>query len=404
MPYLLVALLALTLGPSGGNGVSVRLVRSGSGRQNGASLAIREAEAHAELPPGWQRAWLEHKKQFAFYQVDAKAHPKVGSETLVRPIGTGWHQQTVHFCSVAFGEKAVKELAMFMQSLADHRENQTFVMHILTEGSANEALRELVSGFKFVPDVRNFAFNLYLDKFKEMRISFNPQYSFIGHVKPFLFERFDDVERCIVHDSDMYFTQRPADLWRLFDEHSEETLMTAAWDGNRWFGDKLNSGMMLQEFGKMRRGDFTKALKLAYRYAAQAIAAKVIGPGNKIVNMTSVYTVWGDQAVYHWGLMALEKLTNASAKPRALNALSRAWNLQMCSDFDGFCRGTLPDGLPPGALHLNCHWSEGTWWKSEVFQVRYRKCFSGMMCEMALRPVAKPGINLHRLYTNWTRP
>merc|ERR1719198_968553 len=74
---------------------------------------------------------------------------------------------------------------------------------------------------------------------------------FPGLAKIFMFQYFPKLERCIVHDTDMFFGQPAFELWKMFDAFNKKTMIASTWRPERIAGDKINAGVMLMDFRKM---------------------------------------------------------------------------------------------------------------------------------------------------------
>ncbi|KAK3590679.1 hypothetical protein CHS0354_026211 [Potamilus streckersoni] len=245
----------------------------------------------------------------------------------------------VHFCIAAANAEVVKEFEPLVKTLVLHAKRTDIVLHILTGNGSNNEIEKILNT---IPDIPvKFKYELFplntekiLNETLKIHLKITHHSGIWGMSKLYMYEIFDNVDKCIVLDTDIVFGTDPAFLWDLFMDQEDQQMISMRITNDMTKSYMSNSGLMLQDFSRMRQMTFSKF----YFAAVEWLCSKV--------------AVCSDQEV----LFSLFK-NNGSYLFRTLPV---SWNLELCHDFFGFSFETYTDsqGRFFGGAHFNCAGAE----------------------------------------------
>lgn len=208
---------------------------------------------------------------------------------------------------------------------------------------------------------------------EQMHVVSEHHSGFAGLVKSFMFELFPNVQRCILLDTDLYFNSPPVDLLSSLDKQS---VMLGTWRPWEPFGDKINSGVLVQDFSKMRAaGPAGKTWLESMMGAAQAAMKLHL---SDYQSSGTLKPQWGDQSLLHLTFLVYSGQSEAGVPPGGFQVLDKAWNSEMCQKFYGLCT-SHPDPPKLKLGHFNCAFEEGTPWFLTVKFKKFKSCLLNVM-------------------------
>ncbi|KAL3854041.1 hypothetical protein ACJMK2_013325 [Sinanodonta woodiana] len=245
----------------------------------------------------------------------------------------------IHFCIAAGKAEVVRELEPLVKTLVLHAKRTDMFLHILTGNGSDYEIKKILNAipdfpvqlkYELVPLNTDFILNETL----QINLKITHHSGVWGMSKLYMYEIFSNVDKCIVLDTDIVFGTDPAFLWDLFMDQEDQQIISMRITNDMTKSYMSNSGLMLQDFSRMRQMTFTKF----YQASVMWLCSKV--------------PVCSDQEV----LFGLFK-NNGSYLFRTLPV---SWNLELCHDFFGFSFGSYLDrqGRFFGGAHFNCAGAE----------------------------------------------
>jgi hypothetical protein len=304
-------------------------------------------------------------------------------------LAADYEDNVVHLCSVCEGEVALQEFSLALRSLEALRKTQRVIYHVATSETQRGNLTALfssrddnITGDVFVPDESLISKWANAAHFVN-RVSWRKKVA-----KIYMFRLLPQLKRCIVLDTDIMFGKDISELWSEFELFKPQEVIAATWRPALMPGDKVNAGVMLMDFEKMRESSFSD------RYQETPAYSMAIG---RETNTLGLVTPWLPEQETLEGVLddkRIHGLRGLIRKPRSLRALDEMWNLEMCQDFGNRCNGLHAKAVRFGILHGNCaetdnekanfnlpHIStagdrpEQPWWMSAKFKP-YASCFN----------------------------
>ncbi|KAL3854049.1 hypothetical protein ACJMK2_013331 [Sinanodonta woodiana] len=245
----------------------------------------------------------------------------------------------IHFCIAAGKAEVVRELEPLIKTLVLHAKRTDLFLHILTGNGSDYEIRKILNAIPDIPvqlkyELVTLNTDFILDETLKINLRITHHSGVWGMSKLYMYQIFNNVDKCIVLDTDIVFGTDPAFLWDLFMDQEDQQLISMRITNDMTESYMSNSGLMLQDFSRMRQMTFTKF----YQASVKWVCSKV--------------TVCSDQEV----LFGLFK-TNGSYLFRTLPV---SWNLELCHDFFRFSFESYLDrqGRFFGGAHFNCAGAE----------------------------------------------
>jgi hypothetical protein len=286
---------------------------------------------------------------------------------------------------VCEGEVPLQEFSFALRSLKAVRKTQRVIYHVATNETWRGNVTALFASSKdddhitadvFVPD------ETLLSKWSEAGHFLYRRAWRTKVAKLYMFQLLPHVKRCIMLDTDIMFGRDVSELWSEFERFEPKDVIAATWRPELVPGNKINAGVMLMDFEKMRQPAF------ANRY--QETPAYSVAIGRPVTRLGLVDPYCPEQETLEGVLDDNRKhdQNGLIQQPRSLRALDVTWNLEMCRDFYDRCFGLHPKMVPFGIIHGNCaessednqnndHFNRPvrTWWMSAYFK-QYVSCFN----------------------------
>lgn len=272
---------------------------------------------------------------------------------------------SLHLCSAVLGAGAVTEFDMFLSSLQKHRASvfhaaalsliSDYVFHCVTDVGSQVLLTDVLNRHGFESyELHILDEASILKELEAMKVKLSNGYGIAAVSKSFAYDIFANVSRCILLDTDIFAARPLVDLYVQMGSFDSEEVVGATWRPQMPWGDRINTGVVLQDFEKMRERGWAEAM-------GDVFDSLRIG-GSDLENEHMVLR-WADQDLMHAALMRLGNETNPNAKPRGLHAMDHGWNMEMCRHFYDGCNHSFI-----GILHFNCGLSEDAWWTTAPYQ------------------------------------
>ncbi|CAD7962136.1 unnamed protein product [Amoebophrya sp. A120] len=279
-------------------------------------------------------------------------------------------------CIVAMGEESSatrREVQALLYSLGVQQRNQSapIALHVATDKNLDAIVRQsaalhglqvetvLVEG-KVLEGIENHIKSMHVNPEHETGIG--------GFTKLFLFELFPSVARCVVLDTDVVVS---APLVELLSAWDNESLVLGTWRPTHQLGDKINTGVMVQNFRQMRQKGPAGKTWLESMMGAAQLAKKLSLPDHH--KQTGLLEPpFPDQFVLHLVLLVYSGEGYEAEKPteifpKGLQVLDVSWNNEMCGGFSGMCE-TEGIGKVLRLAHFNCGRTlSQPWWNSTGF-------------------------------------
>eukprot|EP00930_Biecheleria_cincta_P039413 TRINITY_DN27100_c0_g1_i1.p1 TRINITY_DN27100_c0_g1~~TRINITY_DN27100_c0_g1_i1.p1 ORF type:complete len:379 (+),score=54.27 TRINITY_DN27100_c0_g1_i1:47-1138(+) len=276
-------------------------------------------------------------------------------------------------CMVAMGESAMPELKVLLHSLKQQTRDPgaRISLHIVTDKDHEKTVKGQAEEHSFEAEtvvMDGPVLSRIKKQVEDMHVVSEHHSGFAGLVKSFMFELFPRVQRCILLDTDLYFNSPAVDLLNLLDKNS---IMLGTWRPSEPFGDRINSGVIVQDFSKMRLpGPAGKTWLESMMGVAEAASKLQLSDyqSNGIVKPR-----WGDQTLLHLVLLVYNGQFEASILPGGFQSLDKAWNSEMCQKFYGHCASLL-DSSEIKLGHFNCAFEEGTPWFMTAKFEEFKSC------------------------------
>ena len=245
--------------------------------------------------------------------------------------------ETIHFCLIAAKTETASELRILLKSILLHARRSNVFFHIVVYEGAENSVPDL---FREMCAFENLRYEfIYVDLHKYLMDMFqnhvmirNRHSGIYGLAKLFMFKIMGDLDKCLVIDTDIIFAVDPIFLWNFMIPKLETEFAISAADNKP--KPYFNSGLMLQNFGLMRRLNFTRFYVL-----------DELCPKNK-TNGSVYYNCGSDQSI----LKRIRK-----RRPNLFILFPKSWNLILCENFYNFTFTNHTEGdLFFGAAHFTC--------------------------------------------------
>lgn len=290
----------------------------------------------------------------------------------------------VHLCSAVIGAGAVTEFEMFLSTLQKQRVVDwhtvalslmpDYAFHCVTDSDSQALLADAFKRTGF----ESYELHILdeagiLKELDNMKVKLSHGYGVAAVSKSFSYDIFANVSRCVLLDTDLFAAQPLVDLYMQIDAFDSKEVVGATWRPFMPFGDRINTGVVLQDFQKMRERGWADAMGNVFD--SLRIGGSIFDNGYMVLN-------WADQDLMHAALMSLSNETDPTAKPQGLHPIDYGWNLEMCRQFWDGCNHSFI-----GLLHFNCGRRVGdktiaeTWWTSERYEHNktiVEKCVQGL--------------------------
>ncbi|KAK3611771.1 hypothetical protein CHS0354_014122 [Potamilus streckersoni] len=241
----------------------------------------------------------------------------------------------VHFCIAAGKVEIVKEFEPLVKTLVLHAKRTDMVLHILTGNDSNNEIKKILNAIPYIPVKFKYELiplntDIILNETLKINLKITHHSEIWGMSKLYMYEIFNNVDKCIVLDTDIVFGTDPAFLWELFMDQEDQQMISMRITNDMTESYMFNSRLMLQDFSRMRQMTFSKFYFAAVKWLCRKVA------------------VCSDKEV----LFSLFK-NNGSYLFRTLPV---SWNLELCHDFFGFSFETYTDSQRRffGGAHFNC--------------------------------------------------
>ncbi|KAL3855004.1 hypothetical protein ACJMK2_014236 [Sinanodonta woodiana] len=241
----------------------------------------------------------------------------------------------IHFCIAAGNADVVMELEPLVKTLLLHARRADVFLHILTGNGSDKAIKTMLSNIpdshvKFTYELLSLNTDRIYDLALHIHVNITHHSGVWGMSKLYMYEIFNDVDKCIVIDTDIVFGTDPEFLWDFFLDQEEQQVISMRITKDMTESRMSNSGLMLQDFKRMRRIHFSK-----FYLGGVELVCRVL-------------SVCSDQDV----LFGVFK-NNGSY---LFSTIPESWNLELCHDFGGFSfdRYADPHGRFFGGAHFNC--------------------------------------------------
>lgn len=243
---------------------------------------------------------------------------------------------TVHICVVAAKPSVADEVKMLVKSVLLHsRRLNVFFHFILYEGSEH-TVPQIFTDIKCTFTHVFYEF-VYVDLHKyvqqKLRYSVNIRHAsgIYAFGKIFMFDVFDNVDTCLVVDTDIVFAVDPAFLWSEIDLHLAPGVAVSAAE---WKGPEFNSGLMLQNLTLMRQMKFDQLVSLE-KWCRKSTTRN-----------EEIFQCVHDQHILNQIYMKNQNL---------FNFVSVSWNIGNCKKFYNFNFTAFENkDLFFGAAHFTC--------------------------------------------------
>ena len=244
--------------------------------------------------------------------------------------------ETIHICITIGGLSAAQEATFLLKSVFIHALRNDIHFHLLITDDAKRIIQKLFSEFA------NPAVNIFYEfvkfdpkfikrKSDAVKVQITHHSGLFGMSKAFMYIIFDNVDKCLILDTDLVFGCDPYFLWSHFDN------LLPPFVGMLKLGTSdsdMCSGVMLQRFSQMRKNDFENV----YRKAIPDFCRK---------ERSFKYVCrFGDQSMFYAVKLKFPLFKN----------LEDSWTLELCHEFRGhrFKHWRENDDFFFGIAHFNC--------------------------------------------------
>ena len=275
-----------------------------------------------------QGSYAENISKYYFMQDNTPS-----KYNLISPI------EGIHICLLAAKPNVSLELLMLVKSIVVHARRANVTFHIVATEGAESIISDVFNAVP-VPYVKVFYDIIYIDiaayLHKQLKFKLeilHPWAGIYGVVKIFLYDILSHVHKCIFVDTDILFGTDPAYLWyELNMRLNLSTIIAISLPDNDSY---FNSGLMLQDYSRMRRIKFGKLIDMT-------------NCQNDSRNSLA-YTCIGGQILLNEILKGRPELFDTS--------LPVSWNLGLREKFRKFSFSSFEDpvtGIFFGAAHFTC--------------------------------------------------
>ncbi|KAL3882467.1 hypothetical protein ACJMK2_028804 [Sinanodonta woodiana] len=248
---------------------------------------------------------------------------------------------SIHFCIPAGNAGVVRELGPLVKSILLHAKRSGVFLHLLTGAGSEHEIKYMMesvteNAVKFYYELVPLNINFIVNECSKIKLRISHHSGVWGMSKAFMYKIFTAVDKCIILDTDVVFGTDPAFLWNLFFDHGDQALITMKISKGMTKQSLSNSGVMLHDFGRMRKIDFAKL----YLAAVQVQCSEL--PDN-----SGFRTGCGDQALFFG--------TFRNNNSHLYRSLPLSWNLEMCYKNFTFVQHSNRRGTFFGIAHLDCN-------------------------------------------------
>lgn len=246
---------------------------------------------------------------------------------------------TIHICLIAAGGEIAGEIRIFVRSIILHARRADVFFHFVvfkgTEKTIPPIFEEINSAFVNIRyELIKMNLTAYLNLKLHNKVRITHEWSGLyGVGKIFMYDLLQDVNKCIVIDTDTLFGIDPAFLWSEALARLRPPIAVAT----TWFpGDTyFNSGVMLHNFEYMREANFGNLITMK-------------GCALEKKNGSETFLCYHDQ-------LFLNMIMNDH--PELFDKFTISWNLDICFGFRNFTFDSFKDtttGLFFGVAHFTC--------------------------------------------------
>ncbi|KAL3879090.1 hypothetical protein ACJMK2_031404 [Sinanodonta woodiana] len=249
----------------------------------------------------------------------------------------------IHFC-IAAGELGIlEELKPLLKSLVLHAKRTDIILHILTGNDSEREIRNILERIpdtpvKFMYDLVRLNRTYIISESLKNNIAISHHSGVWGMSKAYMHEIFKNVKKCIVLDVDTVFGTDPAFLWDEFSNLEDQQAISMRITNKSEKYTMINSGVMLQDFEKLRKIHFSKFY----------LSAAKMGQCSHSPDESGLRFKCSDQAL----TFGIYKNNNS----HFFQTLQVCWNLEKCLGFGFYKFQRYVDslGIFFGLVHLNC--------------------------------------------------
>jgi len=254
-----------------------------------------------------------------------------------------YQEDAVHVCAVAVGQNSTEELSELLRSVLYHRGALRPVFHVITDDTTRSGVREVFRNASWDhAHLISLPTASVSQQLAELHVT-SSTYGLAVLSKSFLWQFLPGVERCILIDTDTLLVAPLAELQGVFSAFGERQVVAAVWRSTYRVGNKINTGVVLHDFGRQRASGWPSAVRASHRMMVMA--------GSRQLADGRLDLVFPDQEILHGALMAYSNETDPSSMPGGLLALDTRWNNELIQKLHGLC--STPPRIAPGILHFN---------------------------------------------------
>ncbi|KAK3593847.1 hypothetical protein CHS0354_011448 [Potamilus streckersoni] len=263
----------------------------------------------------------------------------------------------IHFCISAGNAGVIWELGPLVKSILLHAKRSGIFLHLLTGAGSENEVKDMMdsinqTAIEFFYELVPLNPHFIVSECSKINLRISHHSGVWGMSKAFMYKIFTNVDKCIILDTDVVFGTDPAFLWDLFFNHGDHALITMKISNDMAKQSLSNSGVMLHDFGKMRKIEFAKLYQAAVQLQC-----------TELPNNSGFRSGCGDQALFFG--------TFRNNNSHLYRSLPLSWNLEMCYKNFTFVQHSNIRGTFFGIAHLDCN--KGP--ENQAFQIFVRKYY-----------------------------